>query len=161
MNDAIRSSLHNNQNSIFSSMNRYKGSEIPEVLPYLLPNNSFIILGIGTIGSGKGETVISPCNHLRFTFDYFLELQLRSTSPVILSDSEIGDFGDMRIVDVIDGTPSTRRKLVPCSRIGEQNNEEEEKNKKRWVSHDCYLFKFRKSWLCRLFLACLYIDIID
>ena len=28
--DAIRSSLHNNQHS---SMNRYKGSEIPEVLP--------------------------------------------------------------------------------------------------------------------------------
>lgn len=140
-------------------MNRYKGSEIPEVLPYLLPNNSFIILRIGTIGSGKGETVISPSNHLRFTVDNFLELQLRSTSPVILSDGEIGDFGDMRIVDVIDGTPSTRRKLIPRRRIGEQNNNEEKNKKKSWVSHDCYLFKFHKSCLCRLFLACLYIDI--
>ena len=88
-------------------MNRYKGSEVPKVRPWLIPCNSFIILRNGTFAGGKGELVISPCNQLRFTLNDLLELQLRSASLVVLGDCKIGDFGNARIVDVIDGAETT------------------------------------------------------
>jgi len=78
-------------------MNRYKGSKLL----------SFVSVRNGTVGGGKGETVVSPFNQLSFTLDDFLKLQLRLTLLVILGDCEIGDFGNARIVDVIDGDVTT------------------------------------------------------
>jgi hypothetical protein len=45
-------------------MYRFKRSEIPEILPYPLPHNSFIIVRSRTLGGGKNKTVVSSCNNL-------------------------------------------------------------------------------------------------
>ncbi|KAL2339252.1 hypothetical protein Fmac_013698 [Flemingia macrophylla] len=103
-------------------MNRGKGGEVLEMQPGLFPHDGFVVLG-GAVGGREGETVIGPRHHLRFALDDLLQLQLLAGTLVVLRDGVVSDLQHVRVVEVLDRSPTAGNNCVLRYGGGEEEGE--------------------------------------
>jgi hypothetical protein len=92
------------------------------VLPWSLIHNSFVSVGNGIAASANNEAIVGACDRLGFTFDDFIEFQLRSNLFVELGNSKFGDLDHMWIIEVFDSARSTIQNFLPRTYKGHENS---------------------------------------
>lgn len=87
-------------------MGRLEWSEVPEMLPWLLPHDGLVLIGGGSVVRRQEEAVVSPGNNLWLTLDDLHKLQLGPRLLIILGHREIRDLNDVGVFEVIDWGPT-------------------------------------------------------
>ena len=119
-------------------MNGVKGSEVPEVLPQLLPHNGFVIASGGGIAvrGGEDEAVIGACHHLSVALDDLLQLEAGPRSLVVLRHGEFRDLHHVGVADVLNGLPTAQSRTFPPGSLGGgHGKDDEEEEDKAFKSH--------------------------
>jgi hypothetical protein len=74
--------------------NRYKGREVPKVIPWPIIDNNVVNVVYG-IASGNNEAVVYACDNLGFPSDDFLKFQRRSSLVVEFINGKIGNISNV------------------------------------------------------------------
>ena len=103
-----------------------EGSEVPEMLPCLLPHDSLVVLGLGFVLGRQHEAVVGAGNHLRLALNNLHQLQVLPRLLVVLGHRETSDLRHVGIADVLDGGPAADKGSRPRSGEGGDSSGEEE-----------------------------------
>ncbi|KAG0455192.1 hypothetical protein HPP92_024151 [Vanilla planifolia] len=129
------------------------------MLPWLLPHDG-LVLPQATSHSGglDDEAVVGAGDHLRLAAHNAYQLQLRSSSLVVLRHCEESDLLHVRIGQVLDRSPTSDDGLIPDSGLRgrggesggkEDGGEEEDEGEEEDGSHVdlAYVFMRIGSWI--------------
>lgn len=115
-------------------MKRSEGSEVPGMLPCLLPHDSLVITGLGSILGLQHEAVVDAGNHLGLALDDLDQLQVGPRSLVVLGHRVIRDLRHVGVVlDVLDGCPAAGNASQRGSGEGGDRSEDKEGDENKAV----------------------------
>jgi hypothetical protein len=121
-----------------SGLNLLKRGEVPEILPWLLPYNSLVVLGHGPVFGDQVEPVVRPGDDLGLALDHAHELQGGLGRLVVLCHCELTDLLHVRVVDVLNRLPPANESTSAADGGGQQGKDEKgEKVKAQRLGFHC------------------------
>nr|GMC81402.1 hypothetical protein CUMW_180770 [Ipomoea batatas] len=101
--------------------------ELPEFLPWFIPNDSLVLIPGAAVLGGDHKLVIHAGDDLTLPLDHALKLQIGFSLFVVVVDGELRDLHHLGGFRVRNGAPAADKWIFPAAECGGGHRQREER----------------------------------